>query len=146
MQARRLAVNAFSGIFQGSVMRPAWAASAVTMFRHLDAKCECAKMRHLAKKIDRGFGVAAFELAVRGAHAAKRADLAVGTDGFAFVVDRANFLQPAFPTLAEGAVAEVIAIAVRDDANGHVALWIDGTAVVAAAAGVPLFGIGVIRG
>ena len=111
------------------------------MFRNLDAKREGAKMRDLAKKLDGGFGVAAFEFTIRGAHAAERADAAIGADGLAFVFDGTNFLESAFPTLAEGTIAEVVTIAMGDHANGHVAVGVDGTAVVAAAAGIALIGI-----
>lgn len=122
------------------MMRAPRAASAVAVLGNLYAEGVRAKMRNLAKKVDGFLGIAGFEFGGGGAHTAKRSDPAIGANGFAGVIAFANILDAAFPTLLKGTGAEVVAIAVRKDANGHLAFRIDSTAVVATAAGVALFG------
>ncbi len=127
------------------MLRAAGAAGALPVRGDLNANAVGAEMRDLAEKIDGSFGIAIFEFAIGGAHAAKRANLAIGADGFTRGGYGADFLERAFPTLAETGVAKIGAILVRENANGHLTVGIDGTPIVAAAAGVTLAVQGYVR-
>src|SRR5208337_2127711 len=136
----RVFLEALGGLYELGVVGAARAAGAVAVFGDFQADAESAEMRDLTEKIHRGFGVAIFELAIRGTHAAKRADLTFGADGFAGGRDGADFLEAAFPAFAETAGADVVAVLVREDTDGHAAGGINRAAVVATAAGVAFVG------
>jgi hypothetical protein len=94
-------------------MLAASATSAIAVRGDLNSDAEGAKVRDLAEKIDGSFGIAVFKFAVGGTHAAKRANLAIGADGFAGGGNRANILERAFPALEKGAIAKVVAVLMR---------------------------------
>ena len=127
------------------MLRATGAAGAIAVRGNINADAVSAEMGDLAEKIDGGFGIAILEFAIGGTHAAKRANLAIGADGFARGGDGANFLQRAFPDLAETRIAEIRAVLVREDADSHLAIGIDGATVVTAAAGVTLAVQGDVR-
>ena len=112
------------------------------MLGNLEAKSVGAKVRNLAKEIDRSFGIAAFEFAICGAHAAKGLKLAGGADGLARARGLANVLEAALPATSETAIANVGPILMGEDANGHLALRVDSAAVLASAAGIFLGALG----
>ena len=115
------------------------------MFGDLNAQGERAEMRDLAEEIDGSLGVTALKLPIRGAHTAKSAYAAVGTNRLPRGFGRANLPQAAVPTLLKAAGAHVVAFAMGKDADGHFPIGIDGASVVPAAAGVALCGNGEIR-
>ncbi len=106
------------------------------MFGNLKTKGICAQVRNLAEKLNRSFRVAAFQFTICGAHAAERLQLAAGADGLAFTGGIPDFTQASVPTLFESAIAQVDALFVREHANGHFALGIDGATVLPTAASV----------
>lgn len=107
------------------------------MFGDCETQGKRAQVGHLAEKIDWFFRVAAFEFAVRGTHAAKRGDAAVGADGLACVPRLANVFEARVPARGERSLSQLVALAVRQHANGHAAFRVDRAAVMATAAGVP---------
>src|ERR1700730_3831026 len=112
--------------------------SAVAVFRHLIAKRVCAKMRDLAKELDRRLGVAVLKLSIGRAHATKRLNLAAVADRRTRPRLIANFPQRTFPAFCEAALSNVVALLVRDDADAHRAVGIHSAAVDAATAGILL--------
>ena len=132
--------DAFGGCAQGRVSAAASTTSAVAVFGHRNAKGVGAKMRNLAEKVDGRLRVSAFQFAICGAHAAEATNAAIGAYGFASDAGAADFLQAAIPTFLEVAGTKIVAIAVGKNTDGHLALRIDGAAVVATAAGVALRG------
>lgn len=117
-------------------MNTARATGTIAVLRSFEAKGEGAEVRDLAKKFNGSLGVAAFEFAIGGAHAAKGLQLAGGADGLAHAGRLANVLEPAIPALPEAAIAEIGAVLMREDADGHPALGIDGTTVLTTTASI----------
>ena len=111
------------------------AAIAIAVRGDLQAERDGPEMRHLTKKIDGSFRIAALELAIRGAHAAEGLNAALGANCVARGFGAAD-LQAAFPALLEGARAKLVTVTMRKDTDGHAAIRVNGAAVVTAAAGV----------
>ena len=106
------------------------------MLGHLKVKGVGAKMRNLAKEVYGSLRVATFKFTVCRTHAAKRLKPASGADCLTGAGRLTNFLQAAIPTLFESTFAKVGTILVRENADGHLALRIDSTAVLTTAAGI----------
>src|SRR5580658_1292201 len=104
------------------------AALAIPMLRNAIAKRVSSKMRNLAEEIDGRLLIAIFELTVRRAHAAQRLNLATIADRGARPWLIADFAQRSFPAFAETALANVVALLVRNHADAHRAIGIDGAA------------------
>src|ERR1700719_4052479 len=104
------------------MMRSAFAAFAIPVLRHLIAQRVRAQMSDLAEKIDRGFGIAILQLAVRRAHAAKGLNLAPITDRGTRTWLVPNLSQRTIPAFKEAALSNVGALLVRDHANAHQAV------------------------
>ena len=117
-------------------MHPAFAALTVPMFRDAVAKCVGAKMRDLAKEIDRRLLISVLEFPVCRAHAAQRLNLAPVADRGARAWLIADFAQRAFPAFPEAALPNVVALLMRDHADAHRAVGIDGAARYSATAGI----------
>jgi len=108
------------------------------MSRNIKAEGEGAEVGDFAEKFDGRFGVAVFELAIGGTHAAEGLNPAVVTDGLAGALGGADFAHATEPAFAETVFAEVVAILTGKDADAHAAGGIDGASVLAATAGVAL--------
>ncbi len=112
------------------------AAFAIPMLRDAIPERVRAKMRDLAQEIDRRLLITILEFTVCRAHAAERLNLAPVADRRARAWLIANFAQRALPAFAETAFADVVALLMRDHANAHRAVGIDGAARHSSAAGV----------
>src|SRR5580704_17638175 len=110
------------------MVRSAVAAFAIPVLRHAIAERVSAKMSGLAQKIDGRLLITILELAVRRAHAAKRLNLAAIANRRARARLVANLAQGTFPAFEETALANVVALLMRNDANAHQAVGIDGAA------------------
>src|SRR5580658_3767157 len=97
-------------------------------------------MGYLAEKRDRRLRVTVLQLAVGWAHAAKRLDLAAVANRRTCARLVANLAQRAFPTFEEAALPNVVALLVRDHADAHRSVRIDGATADAAAARIFLPG------
>src|SRR5580704_18520555 len=97
-------------------------------------------MGYLAQKRDRRLRVTVFQFAVGWAHAAKRLDLAAVANRRTCARLVANLAQRAFPTFQETALPNVVALLVRDHADAHRSVRIDGATADAAAAAIFLPG------
>ena len=95
-----------------------------------------AQMSDLAEEIHGSFGVTAFEFTVGGTHAAESLNLAAGANGLARAGRLANLPEAPIPAFRETGVTQVVAVLMRDHADGHAAGGVDGTAVLPAATGV----------
>src|SRR5208283_498094 len=78
-------------------------------------------MGYLAKELDGGLRITAFQLTIGRAHTAERVESARRANGLASTRSLANFLKFSEPALFEAAVTKVRSILVRDDADGHAA-------------------------
>ena len=118
------------------------AALAVTVFRDAIAQRIRAKMRDLTQEIDGRLLVTILEFAVCRAHAAERLNLATIADTGSRTRLIADFAERAFPAFAETAFTDVVALLMRDHANAHRPVGIDGAACHSSSAGVFLpFGV-----
>ena len=121
-------------------MRAAFTAFAIAVLGNFVSKRVCPQVSHLAQERDRRLRVTVLQLAVGWAHAAKRLDLAAVADRRTRARLAANLAQRAFPAFEEAALSNVVALLVRDHANAHLSVRIDGAAADAAAAGIFLPG------
>lgn len=111
---------------------------AIAVPRDLNPDTEGTKVRNLTEKIHGCFRVAVFQLPVCGAHAAERANLTVRANRPASGGKGANLVKRALPAGLETATANVVAVPVRKNANGHASRRVDCASVLAATAGVAL--------
>ena len=118
------------------VVDTAGAAGTITVLWNLETKGVSAKVRDLAKEFDGSFRIATLEFSICRTHAAKRLELTGGADGLTSARGLANVLETALPTLFESAVANVGAVLMGEDADGHLPLRIYGAAILTAAAGI----------
>ena len=104
------------------------------MLGNADLEGVGAQMSDLAEKFHGRLGVTAFQFTVGGAHAAEILDLTARTNGLARTWRLANFAETSIPSFRETSVTQVVAVLMRDHADGHAAGGVDGTAVLPAAA------------
>ena len=121
-------------------MRAAFAAFAIAVLGNFVSKRVRPQVSHLAEKRDRRLRVTVLQLAVGWTHAAKRLDLAAVTNRRTCARLVANLAQRAFPAFEEAALSDVVALLVRDHADAHLSVRIDGAAGDTAAAGIFLPG------
>jgi hypothetical protein len=108
------------------------------VFRDLITERVGAEMGGLAKKFNRRFGIAIFEFAIGRAHTAESLNLTAIANRWASPRLAANLAQRAFPAFAETSFPDVVALLMRNDANTHRSVGIDGAAAKAATALIPL--------
>lgn len=128
------------------MMRTTFATGAISVPGNFQAERISAEMSHLAKKFDRRFGIAIFQFAICGTHAAQRSNAAFRADGAGLALGLANFSQATGPSGFKISLPPFVAVFVREDADGHGADGINGAAVLPAAAGVFLLALRNERG
>src|SRR5580698_6498556 len=96
-------------------------------------------MRDFAQEIHGRFGIAVFEFAIGGAHAAESLDPAGVALALARLFSAADAAQEILPSGAEAAGAPVIAFLMREHADADLAVGINGAGVDAAAALINIF-------
>lgn len=119
-------------------MYTALATLAIAMFRNFMAKGVSPQMGDLAQERNRRLGVAILELAIRRAHAAEGLNLAAVANHRASARLVANLTQRPLPTFEKTAFANVVTLLMRDDADAHRAVGIDGATTDAASAEISL--------
>src|SRR6516164_5697697 len=120
------------------VLGTAGTTGAIAVLRDLNSDTEGTKVRNLTEKIHGCFRVAVFQFPVCGAHAAERANLTVRTNRLASGGKRANLMKRSIPSGLETATANVVAVLMRKDADGHAPGRIDCASVLPSTAGVAL--------
>src|SRR3954452_5007617 len=94
-------------------------------------------MRHLTQEFHRGFRIAVFQFSICGTHAAHRMNTAFhafrGRMGSLFLT---YFEQKLIPTLAHTSAADVVCVLMRENANTHLAIRVDGKTLNATTAAV----------
>ena len=121
-------------------MRAAFAAFAIAVLGNFESKRVGPQVSRLAQERDRRLRVTVLQLAIGWAHAAKRLDLAAVADRRTRARLVANLAQRAFPAFDEATLSNVVALLVRDHADAHRSVRVDGAAGEAAAAGIFLPG------
>src|SRR5271170_3098670 len=131
--------NALGRMQQFFMRAAARAAFAIAVRGNLHAESHGAQVGHFAQEIHGRFGVALFQFAIRGAHAAERLDAAGVTLGLARFLFGADAAEKLVPASAEAARTPVVAFLMRKHANADLAVGIDGAGGEASAALINIF-------
>src|SRR5579883_1106034 len=118
------------------MIAPAGAALALSVFRNRETQAHGAQMRSLTKEIDGRFLIAVFEFSVRRTHATQRLNLTAPAFGKPRLFFAANLEQKVLPAFFYAATAPVVDLLLRDHADTHAPVGVDGKAVHATAAEV----------
>src|ERR1700728_4716147 len=94
------------------------------------------QMRHMAEKLHRAFLIAAFQFAVRWAHAAQRPNAALDAFRHFRTLALAYPQKRAFPNLLQTGLANSERLLLRDHADANLSICIDSERIDPTAAGV----------
>src|SRR5437667_610004 len=108
----------------------------IAVLRDFEAESHRPQVCHLAQELDRRLRIAAFELAISRAHSTDRLDFAISTLRHPAGLALPHAQQELIPSFAYTARANVISVLMRDHADAHVAVRINGEGLESAAAGV----------
>jgi hypothetical protein len=131
-------LQSFRGSQQVCAVLAAFAAIAIAVFRNFMAERVGPQMGYLAEERNGRLGVSILQLAVCWAHAAKRLNLATVANRWARAGLVPNLAERSFPAFPETAFSNVVALLVRDHADAHLSVRIDGAPTHASAAEISL--------
>src|SRR5580658_6336653 len=129
-----LARDAAGGLDQGLVLASSGAEFALSMHRNLDTDGSRSQVRYMAEKRHGALAVAVFHFSIGRTHATERLYAALDALRHPSTLAGSHLVQGVFPYLLETGLADIERLLLRDDANAHLAVSIDGEPVHSAAA------------